>query len=183
MVPRSLCPISPKGSSHLMRLNLLPSCSYPVQWIGDTLFGMDALTHGAAEWVGPDLLHTVALISGVVRLHMGDLTAFDMHPQCAAAAAVDVAGIPKDTHFPVSDGGRYGGASRIEDFDRKRKERRGEDDAPPLIPSHRLNSACVVQWGFRMGPPQKKDSVPGTFGWIRGTGRLAAYRTRKAERR
>ena len=102
MVPRSLCPISPKGSSHLMRLNLLPSCSYPVQWIWDTLFGMDALTHGAAEWVGPDLLHTVALISGVVRLHMGDLTAFDMHPQCAAAAAVDAVGIPKDTHFPGS---------------------------------------------------------------------------------
>ena len=57
MVPRSPCPISPKASSHLMRLNLLPSCSYPVQWIGDTLFGMDALTHGAAERVGPDLLH------------------------------------------------------------------------------------------------------------------------------
>lgn len=102
MVPRSLCPISPKGSSHLMRLNLLPSCSYPVQWIGDTLFGMDALTHGAAERAGPDLLHTVALISGVARLHMGVHAVFDVHPQCAMVAAVDVAGIPKDTLFPGS---------------------------------------------------------------------------------
>ena len=33
-----------------------------------------------------------------------------------------------------------------------------------------------------MSPPQKKDSVPGTSRWdgIRGTGRLAAYRTGKA---
>lgn len=85
-----------------MRSNLLPSCSHPVQWVGDTLFGMDALTHGAAERAGPDLLHTVALISGVARLHMGDLAAFDRHPQGAAAAAVDVAGSPKDTLFPGS---------------------------------------------------------------------------------
>lgn len=102
MVPRSLCPISPKASSHLMCSNLFPSCSHPVQRIGDTLFGMDALTHGAAERAGPDLLYTVAFISGVVRLHMGDLAAFDRHPQGAAAAAVDVAGIPKDTLFPGS---------------------------------------------------------------------------------
>lgn len=80
----------------------LPSCSHPVQWIGDTLFSMDALTHGAAERAGPDLLYTVALISGVARLHMGVHAVFDVHPQCAMVAAVDVAGIPKDTLFPGS---------------------------------------------------------------------------------
>ena len=102
MVPRSPCPISPKGSSPLMRSNFLPSCSHPVQWLGDTLFGMDALTHGAVERAGPDLLYTVALISGVARLHMGVHAVFDVHPQCAMVAAVDVAGIPKDTLFPGS---------------------------------------------------------------------------------
>ena len=110
------------------------SVAHSAQGIGDALFGIDALTHGAPARTSTELLHTVAVVSGVVRLYAGDHAVFDVHPQGATAAAVDVAGVPEDALFPCPrGGGRCGdGASRIEDFNGKRKECRSEDDGAAL---------------------------------------------------
>lgn len=106
------------------------SVAHPAQGVGYALFGIDALTHGAPARTSTELLHTVAVVSGVVRLYAGDHAVFDVHPQGATAAAVDVAGVPEDALFPgPRGGGRCGdGASRIEDFNGKRKERPRRDD-------------------------------------------------------
>ena len=76
------------------------SVAHSAQGVGDALFGIDALTHGAAARTGSQLLVAVGVVAGVVGFDLDDFVAPDAQTQGAAAAAVDVAGIPKDTHFP-----------------------------------------------------------------------------------